>query len=62
VVYLEDVGHSYQTRRQRVAQTLRFIGMTAVEVWGSVDELTKGTVGSVVAATDRESVHIENVG
>lgn len=44
-------GHSYQTRRQRVAQTLRFTEMTAVEVWRSVDELTNGTVGSVDVAT-----------
>jgi hypothetical protein len=41
----------YHTRRQRVAQTLRFAGMTAVEVLGSVDELTDWTVRSIDAAT-----------
>jgi hypothetical protein len=45
---------SYQTRRRRVAQTLRFTGMTAVEVLGSVDELTDGTVRSIDAATVAE--------
>jgi hypothetical protein len=34
-----------------VAQTLRFTGMTAVEVLGSVDELADGTAGSEDAAT-----------
>jgi len=39
-------GRSYETRRQQPAQTLRFIGMTAVAVLGSGDELTDGTVCS----------------
>ena len=41
----------YQTRVQRVAEALGFTGMTAVEVLGSVDELTDGTGGSVDAVT-----------
>jgi hypothetical protein len=44
-------GRSYQTRTQRVAQSLRFTGRTAVEVLGSVDELTDGTVRSIDATT-----------
>jgi len=42
---------TYHTRRQRVAPTLRFTEMTAVEMLGSVDELTDGTVRSIDAAT-----------
>jgi len=53
---------SYQTRRQRAAQTLRFTGMTAVEVLGSVDELTDGTVRSIDAVTVADSVHFGNPG
>jgi hypothetical protein len=54
---------SYHTRRQRVAPTLRFTEMTAVEMLGRVDELTDGRFGSVDAATEgRESVHIGNPG
>ena len=44
-------GRSDHTRRQRVAQAPGFTGMTAVEVVGSVDELTDGTGGSVDAVT-----------
>lgn len=44
-------GRSYEARRQRVLQTLRFTGMTAVEGLGRVDELTDGTVRSIDAAT-----------
>ena len=44
-------GRSYETWRQRLAQTLRFTGMTAVEVLGRGDELTDGTVGSIDATT-----------
>jgi len=40
--------------RQRVAQTLRITGMTAVEVLGSGDELIDGTVRSIDAATVAE--------
>ena len=47
-------GRSYQTRRQRVAQTLRFTGLTAVEVLGNMDELTDRTVRSIDAATVAE--------
>ena len=43
---------SYHTRRQRVAPTLRFTEMTAVEMLGRVDELTDGRFGSVDAATE----------
>jgi hypothetical protein len=46
---------SYQTPRQRVAQALGFTGMTAVEVLGSVDELTDSTGGSVDAVTEAKS-------
>src|SRR5713226_4544894 len=46
---------SYQTPRQRVAQALGFTGMTAVEVLGSVDELTNGTGSSVDAVTEAKS-------
>jgi hypothetical protein len=42
---------SYHTRRQRVAQTLRFTEMTADEMLGRVDELTNGTVRLIDAAT-----------
>jgi hypothetical protein len=38
---------SYHIRRPRVAQTLRFTEMNAVEISGSVDELTDGTVRSM---------------
>ena len=41
-------GRSYHNLRQRVAQTVRFTGMTAVEVLGSVDELADRTGSSVV--------------
>lgn len=47
-------GRRYQTRRQwaaRVAQTLGFTKMTAVEMLGSVDELPDATVRSIDAAT-----------
>ena len=47
-------GRSYHTLRQRVAQTLRFTGMTAVEVLGSVDELADRTGSSVDAAMGAE--------
>jgi len=40
-------GVSDQTRKQRVARAPGFTGMTAVDVLGSVDELTDGTGGSV---------------
>ena len=53
-VSLEDVIGRYQTRRRRVAQTLRFTGMAAVEVLRSVDELTDGTVRSIDTATVAE--------
>src|SRR5262245_4165667 len=43
---------SYHTRRQRLAPTLRFTEMTAVEMLGRVDELTGGRFGSVDAATE----------
>ena len=46
-----DVVAAMKTPRQRLAQTLRFTGMTAVEVLGSGDELTDGTVRSIDAAT-----------
>jgi hypothetical protein len=48
-------GRSYQIRRPRVAQALGLTGMTAVEVLGSVDELTDGTGGSVDAVTEAKS-------
>lgn len=45
-------GRSDQTRKQRVPQAPRFTGMTAVDVLGSVDELTDGTGGSVDVVTE----------
>jgi len=48
-------GRSYQTWRQRIAQALGFTGMTAVEVLGSVDELTDGAGGSVGSVTEAKS-------
>src|SRR5260370_40688433 len=42
---------SYPTRRQRVAQTLRFTEMPAVEMLGSVDALPDGAVRSIDTTT-----------
>lgn len=43
---------SDQTRKQRAAQAPGFTGMTAVDMLGSVDELTDGTGGSVDVVTE----------
>jgi hypothetical protein len=57
---LEARGRSYQTRTQWVARTYGSPEMTAVEVLGSVDELTDGRSARSTPPRWRESAHIGN--
>jgi hypothetical protein len=61
-VSLEDMIAATTLGGNGSHRPLRFTGMTAVEVLGSVDELTDGTVRSIDRATEARIDHIGNRG